>query len=317
MPLMKKMLFAIAAPLLLSGCLLLPGKFDASLRLMKDGSYDFEYVGEMQMFAEGEKDMTSPEKEPFDPAKAHCTTIIDGAATSRTSEYRYWQDDDTTKAEAAEAADAFEAVIDGDYQEIERDCTDEELADLREQEQKRFERKTREYEKNAGMMSAMFGGAIPGNDEALTEFASNLAKYDGWDKVEYVGDNKFAVEYRASGRFDRYFAFPVLPDAASQFPFFHIVPRGDGRLEILSPALGGTGKGGNMMALMMAGMAGEKDAPNLSEVSGTFTLETDGTISANNAPDGFVEDAEGVRTMRWDVGAGNDAAPRALIQLDR
>ncbi len=309
---MKRMAFALLAPLMLSGCLLLPGQFDASLRLMNDGRYTFEYVGEMQLFAGDDKEMSPPKDEPFDPAKAYCSTYIDSDGTRDDySEYRRWDDEGAMEATAPAAF--------GDEEEdlprtVERDCTKEELAELREEQQERFERKQQEYQQKSGMVAAMFGGAVPGNDEALRKFAADLAKYDGWDKVEYIGNNKFAVEYRASGRFDRYFAFPVLPDAASQFPFFHIVPRGDGRLEILSPAIGNMGSG-NMLALMMAGMRAESDGPNLSEINGSFTLETDGKVAANNAPDGFVEGADGIKTMRWNIGEGGAAAPRALIQL--
>ncbi len=67
------------------------------------------------------------------------------------------------------------------------------------------------------MMASAFGGAVPGNDEALKKFAGTLSKYDGWEKVEYIGENTFNIEYRASGTFDRYFAFPIINDAAPNF----------------------------------------------------------------------------------------------------
>ena len=40
-------LFALAAPLLLTGCLWGPGKFTSDLTLRKDGSFVLDYRGEM------------------------------------------------------------------------------------------------------------------------------------------------------------------------------------------------------------------------------------------------------------------------------
>ena len=38
-----KLVAAFSIPLLLAGCLLIPGKFDSQLRLMNDGNYVFTY----------------------------------------------------------------------------------------------------------------------------------------------------------------------------------------------------------------------------------------------------------------------------------
>ena len=42
-----KRLFALAAPLLLTGCLWGPGKFTSDLALRKDGSFTLDYRGEI------------------------------------------------------------------------------------------------------------------------------------------------------------------------------------------------------------------------------------------------------------------------------
>ena len=42
-----KRLFAIAAPLLLTGCLWGPGKFNSGLTLKKDGTFVLDYRGEI------------------------------------------------------------------------------------------------------------------------------------------------------------------------------------------------------------------------------------------------------------------------------
>ena len=46
---MIRLIAALAAPLLLTGCLLSPGKFTSSLDLKRDGSFTFTYVGEIVM----------------------------------------------------------------------------------------------------------------------------------------------------------------------------------------------------------------------------------------------------------------------------
>lgn len=42
-----RLIIALAAPLLLTGCLLSPGKFNSTLDLKRDGSFTFTYIGEI------------------------------------------------------------------------------------------------------------------------------------------------------------------------------------------------------------------------------------------------------------------------------
>lgn len=53
-----RLIGALAAPLLLTGCLLSPGKFGSTLDLKRDGSFTFTYVGEIVV-----TDMTPPPAE--------------------------------------------------------------------------------------------------------------------------------------------------------------------------------------------------------------------------------------------------------------
>jgi hypothetical protein len=227
-----KWLLALVAPLLLAGCLLIPGKFESKLRLMNDGTYSFAYSGEMQL-AEGHDE----------PAAS--------------------------------------------------DQTDE-------------------VQKNAAMRS-IFGGAVPGDDEGLKKFAAQLAKYDGWNKVEYMGDTLFAVEYAVSGNFDRMFAFPTIPGATMQFPFVQIIRRAGGEIEVLTPAMAGpAGLAGAMGPMPAGGASKDKAKP----IDGTFILETDGEVLSNNTTDGY-SIAGMTKNMRWKVddASGPDRSPRAIIKL--
>ncbi len=235
----------MVAPLLLTGCLLIPGKFESQLRLMNDGTYSFTYNGQMQM-AEGD----------------------DNPMSSQSG----MGDDDADN---------------GDQQD--------------------------DDQKNLAM-SAIFGGAVPGDDEGLKKFAEQLAKYDGWNKVEYVGNNLFEVEYAVSGNFDQMFAFPTMPGATMQFPFVQIIRRSGGELEVLTPAMAGPGGLAGAMGPMPMGGSSEKT--KMEPIDGVFTIVTDGEVLTNNTEDGLTLSG-GTKNMRWKVDgtSGPDGSPRAIIKL--
>ena len=67
MHLWTKRLFALAAPLLLAGCLWGPGKFTSDLTLRKDGSFILDYRGELVLQLPPDA-----EQEPWSDAKAKC-----------------------------------------------------------------------------------------------------------------------------------------------------------------------------------------------------------------------------------------------------
>ena len=242
-----KWALALIAPLLLAGCLLIPGKFESQLRLMNDGTYSFTYNGEMQMPEDDDQSMSSQSGMPEDAADS-------GSAAN--------------KAQANNA------------------------------------------------LSAMFGGAVPGDEEGMKEFAAQLAKYEGWNRVEYMGDNVFEVEYAISGRFDQMFAFPTVPGATMQFPFVQIIRRRGGELEVLTPAMAGPGGLAGAMGPMPMGSASKK--PKMQPIDGTFTIVTDGDVLGNNSDDGLTLNGS-TKTMRWKVDGtgGPDGSPRAIVKLER
>lgn len=240
-----KWALALIAPLLLAGCLLIPGKFESQLRLMNDGTYSFTYTGQMQM-AEGD----------------------DNPMSSQSA---------MTEEEADDGVPADE-------------------------------------ERKNSAMSAIFGGAMPGDDEGMKKFAAQLAKYDGWNKVEYMGDNLFEVEYAISGRFDQMFAFPTIPGATMQFPFVQIIRRSGGELEVLTPAMAGpAGLAGAMGPMPMGGAS---DEPKMQPIDGMFTILTDGDVLSNNTEDGLTISGA-TKSMQWKVNgtSGPEGTPRAIVKL--
>ena len=240
-----KWALALVAPLLLAGCLLIPGKFESHLRLMNDGTYSFTYNGQMQL-SEGEDEPAA------DPAMM----------------------DEESGATGGSDAE----------------------------------------QKNAAMR-AIFGGAVPGDDEGLKKFAEQLAKYDGWNRVEYMGDNLFEVEYAVSGHFDQMLAFPTIPGATMQFPFVQILRRSGGEIEVSTPAM--AGPGGLSGALGPMAM-GAKSKPDIRPIDGDFTIETDGEILSYNTDDGYGSSG-GMKILNWQVNDASSAggSPRAIVKLNK
>ena len=150
---------------------------------------------------------------PFNEEAMKCYTQID-KKTGETSEMPYQQ---------------YFRASDMDYDSHpyrfeERECREEEKIKERERYEAENARRKKDEEEKLAMFSSVFGGAIPGNDEQLKTFAKQLEKYDGWNKVEYMGNDRFSVEYAVGGRFDQNFTFPAFPGATLQFPFVQIIP---------------------------------------------------------------------------------------------
>jgi hypothetical protein len=308
----SKWALALVAPLLLTGCLLIPGKFESQLRLMNDGTYSFTYNGQMQMAEGDDKPMSSqPATMSFDPDEQRCSNQID-KETGEITLLPFSVED-------------YAEPVDGEpqpYSFEDRQCTAAELVEMEREYNEQMAMmnddfgqsgNTDDTQKNAAMGS-VFGGAVPGDDEGLKKFAAQLAKYDGWNKVEYMGDNLFEVEYAVNGNFDQMFAFPTIPGATIQFPFVQILRRSGGELEILTPAMAGPGGlAGAMGPMPMGGSSGEsKTQP----IDGTFTIVTDGDVLSNNTKDGLTVSGS-TKNMRWKVdgSSGPDGSPRAIVKL--
>lgn len=297
-----KILAALCVPLLLSGCLLIPGKFDSKMMLKKDGQYTFFYNGQMQIFSDDGKSSGGSRSVAFEPADLKCSSKIDnktGEVTELDYEYYGSSDDDP----------------DAPYRYEDRECSEEEIAAKRKEHDDRMARRKKKDNEEKAMMGMIFGGAIPGDDENLSKFAKQLAKYDGWNKVEYVGNNMFEVEYAISGRFDQTFSFPSIPSATMQFPFVQIIRRKGKELEILTPAMAGPGGFLGAMAMKEKGGMG---VPEMSPIQGTFVIETDGEVLTNNSADGYVSDgANKVMTWKIDEESALGESPRAIVKLSR
>lgn len=199
----------------------------------------------------------------------------------------------------------------------ERACTAAELADQKAQWQAQRDEKKKSDAQAAQML---LGGIDPDNPESGRQLAAKLRRQAGWNKVEYLGDGKFDVDFAIQGRLDHDFAFPTMEGFAMSNAFVQVSLRQDGSVRIDAPAFG-PANGTSMMAGMMGGMTpgaspgGNGDAMALAD--GTFTVHTDGQILANNTEEGPVGAAGGGQSLVWKVNALSKASPTALVKFTR
>jgi hypothetical protein len=285
-----KRLFAIAAPLLLTGCLWGPGKFSSDLTLRKDGSFVLDYRGEIVL------QLPPDEGEKAKPWKAEWAKCYDNGDTEVS------EADPNVIADVDEAAGADRKA---------RRCTLAEIAKLKAQYEKETAEKAAKKRKDAEDMAKVFG--LPGLDDASNRaFAAKLTKYAGWRSAVYRGNGVFEVDYHIEGRATQDFLFPALPDNDLIIPFIAIRRRADGAVLVTAPAL--TGGAGPMAARAGAAASEQMKGGPVSRAQGRFTVITDGEILTNNSEDGAAPHPVG-RQLHWDVGPTSNKIPETLIRL--
>ena len=300
-----KRLFAIAAPLLLSGCLWGPGKFRSELTLHRDGSFVLDYRGEIVV--QIPSDEMAPRK--WTDSQAYCfgtkLNLTDG------------QNPPPVVIVPAPAPPAprppgsgriIPPVISAPSS---RPCTPAEIARQKadfEKSQAAIAQKKREESEN---LAKMFG--LPGLDDASSrEFAAKLTKYAGWRSVTYRGKGVFDVDYHFVGSARQDFLFPALPDNDVLIPFVAIRRRADGSVLVTAPQFVG---GAGPLATRLAGLPGtSRGGMPESRAQGRFTVITNGEILTNNSEDGPATTARG-RELHWDVDSSSKKIPETLIRL--
>lgn len=293
-----KRLFAIAAPLLLTGCLWGPGKFNSELTLRKDGSFSLDYRGEIVL--QIPTDMGTPRKWNDDQARCFVGQPGNGALPISAPP--------VATQPVVPPPVARPPVVTLPKQ---RPCTPAEITAQRQQFEKTAAETAARSKRQAEEAAKIFG--LPGlDDESNRAFAVKMMKYAGWRSVTYRGNGVFDVNYHMDGRATQDFIFPALPDNDLLLPFIAIRRRSDGSVLVTAPAL--TGGAGPLMGRMAA--AGMNDAKTgiVSHAQGRFTVITNGGILTNNSEDGPAPHAIG-RQVHWDVGPGSSKIPETLIRL--
>lgn len=307
-----KLATLFAAPLLLSGCFLIPGKFVSSLDLRKDGNFTFAYKGEL-IFQSPDEAMKSGGSEPEvwsdDQATCYGSDDTQSAAEAAAEAAK-------AAADAAEPAGAIaeevasEAVVDDSGS---RPCTKAEIAEQKSEWEENRKSRAASKKKDNDAFATLFG-YNPGDEESNRRFAARLMKFDGWKSATYQGKGKFLVDYQMSGKIGHDFVFPIMPEGDALFPFVQVRKRESGKVLVNTPAL----VGGGMMAMWArvgAFGAGSGDKPNLNGVvDGVFTLTTDAAILTNNSEDGPSKTSTG-QSIVWKIDSSGKRIPEALIQL--
>jgi hypothetical protein len=134
--------------------------------------------------------------------------------------------------------------------------------------------------------------------------AEALAKEVGYRSVEYLGGNRFRVDYSLSGRLDRLFVFPVNVDAKQVIPWIAIEPRQDGTVRVKALAFGDPEEG--------MGSIAKPEKPE-HERSGSFTLTTDASLVMQNNEEGLAP-GPGTRVV-WKVTPTSKTVPTAVIRF--
>lgn len=193
-----------------------------------------------------------------------------------------------------------------------RACTPAEIAEQQEQRRQQAE-----------MMKAMMGGNRSA-DTSAEELASQLERQAGWNRVDYLGEGLFDVDFSIAGKLTYDFAFPTVEGFPSGSEFVTANLRDEGRVRIQAPGFSPAGSvpfGGAFAALMAMGAAQEngKEAENplasRPMPKGTFAIVTDAEILANNTDEGPQAGAGGM-ILTWEIGPESTASPTALLGLD-
>lgn len=291
-------LFAIAAPLLLTGCLWGPGKFKSDLVLHRDGSFVLDYRGEIVL--QIPQDEFSPK--PWTDSQAYCYVGKSSLQSPGTLP--------VVIAPPPPAPPGLGTPAPAYVPPKQRTCTPAEIAQQRQAFEKNQATTAEKKRADAENMAKMFG--MPGIDDASSrEFAAKLMKYAGWRSVTYRGNGVFDVDYHFVGSAKQDFVFPALPDNDFLIPFIAIRRRADGSVLVTAPEfVGGTGP----LGTRAAGLAGSTKGSPISRANGRFTVTTDGEILTNNSEDGPSAGPRG-RALHWDIDASSKKIPETLIRL--
>lgn len=147
-------------------------------------------------------------------------------------------------------------------------------------------------------------------DAKFREMAAALTKEQGFRKAEYVGDNKFLIDYRISGTLDHTFLFPYNLDAGIIIPFVAVELRANGTVRVKAPGFASEGKDASGLGDLGGGGAGKA----ASKLDGVFTLDTDAEIVSQNNEDG-AKKAAGRTTIAWKATPLSSTAPMAVLRM--
>lgn len=271
--------FALAGALLLSGCLLSPGRFVSTLDIRKDGRFAFAYTGEIHMLALSRLAEMEANK-PFAPSP--CYTDDTGqerecTKADLTSQKGAWEEERKSSAERRKREGAqMKALLGG------IDPTDPRAA----------EELAQRLRRQVGWKKVIYKG-------------------DGLFDIDFSVAGRLDHDFA----FPTIERFPT----ANAFVTLALRQDGTVRIDApgFAPAAGGEPFRSMMMGMAGSTKIGpsEKDLPpGMPVIDGTFAVTTDAAVLANNTDEGPQLDTAGQR-LAWTVNLRSGAAPMALVRL--
>ena len=277
---MYRLIAALIAPLLLTGCFLSPGKFQSQLQLMQDGSFGYSYTGEIQFVALSKLAEMGARSEEFAPEDCYTDDFEERACTPEeiAEQKRAWQTDAADRIANKESeAEQLKLMMGG------IDPSDPEAA-------------------------AEFSAKL----QRQRGWKSVINKGDGVFEVDFAINGNLTHDFL----FPNIEGLPM----GSSFVNIYLREENKVRIEAPGFAAQGAGNPMQGMMGGMMGMAnlgakdGKSELPNLVMAEGRFTIVTDGSILANNTDEGPQAAASG-QMLSWDINSQTQNAPAALIQL--
>jgi hypothetical protein len=272
--------------LLLAACLVLPGKFAATLDLRKDGHFTYTYKGDIVILGVtklAEMAMAQKPKPVFAPSACY--------------------------------------KEDG---EAERDCTPAEVTAQKKDWQAQQTVQAEKDARDKAMIVKALGGIDPTDPKAAAEIAARLSGQAGFKRVTYMGNGRYDVDYAISGMLTYDYQFPTIERMMPQvIPFIVLNKRNNGEVRIDSPLMQQAAlsmPGGNMTQVFAQMIGMDKDGKrseatrDFPVVDGHFTLITDGVVLSNNTEHG-AKTVPGGKQLDWDINFMTAISPMALIEL--
>ena len=134
--------------------------------------------------------------------------------------------------------------------------------------------------------------------------AEALSKEVGYRSVQYLGKNKFRVDYSMTGKLDRSFVYPINMDAKSIIPWLVVEVRNDRTARFQALAFGDQD--------MDMGAAAKPDS-GPKERDGTFTFTTDAELVMQNNEEGTAP-GPGKKVV-WRVTPASKTVPTAVVRF--
>lgn len=193
-----------------------------------------------------------------------------------------------------------------------RDCSPDEIAEQRKAFAELQAGRSKQGEEIAELI-----GFNPLDAAANERLAARLMAHPGWNEVRYLGRGRYWVDYRLSGRLDRDFAFPMLPDVQMAMPFITLSRDRAGTLHMAAAGLAS-----QQLRRVINDQTPrvDRDDPlsddmqelfNLSR--GTLTVTTDAPVTATN---GVRSGEAGGQTIVWTIEGRTSPTPTLQLVLD-